>query len=331
MDIFIKSFNRPYHLDRCLFSINKFVQGYSRIVILDDGTPEKYLAKIKTKYPDIVIKKSEFYREKSKAIENNSIDRAKLKFPGKFWHREISQGSDYFLLLEDDFFIVHAINLLEIIKFMEEQKVFQYKLLWQGRKEFTKAQTKRFGENEIIVTKNRFYSSGNFRRLLYNKYKLKGIFSKFGKKGSYFKYFMLPFYKYYTVAGVVFNKDLFSELWKDIENLNEFTQIFRMLKFYENRALPLKVAKSSIESIETTYLTSATNEFQDINFSVFEFNRIINDAWYNDEFEASYGYPLDHGRQYFKNYLPIEMHQAFDEWIERFSYNYIDLGCKVIT
>ena len=35
--IIIKSFNRPYYLDRCLQSIYKFVKGNFKIIVLDDG------------------------------------------------------------------------------------------------------------------------------------------------------------------------------------------------------------------------------------------------------------------------------------------------------
>ena len=48
MDIIIKSFNRPYYLDRCLQSIQTFVQDSKyTIMVLDDGTSQKYLDKIK--------------------------------------------------------------------------------------------------------------------------------------------------------------------------------------------------------------------------------------------------------------------------------------------
>ena len=49
VNIFIKSFNRPYYLDRCLQSIENFVEGDLWVKVLDDGTPEKYLKKIKHK------------------------------------------------------------------------------------------------------------------------------------------------------------------------------------------------------------------------------------------------------------------------------------------
>ena len=47
MDIYIKSFNRPFLLHRCIASIFTFLQGFdANIIVLDDGTPQKYLVKI---------------------------------------------------------------------------------------------------------------------------------------------------------------------------------------------------------------------------------------------------------------------------------------------
>ena len=71
MTILIKSFNRPFYLDRCIYSAYKFVLGDFNIKILDDGSPEKYLDKIQWKYPHISIVKSDNYDEKSQAISEN--------------------------------------------------------------------------------------------------------------------------------------------------------------------------------------------------------------------------------------------------------------------
>ena len=45
MDIFIKSFNRPFYLDRCLQSIENFVEGNYEVKILDDGILETSLSR----------------------------------------------------------------------------------------------------------------------------------------------------------------------------------------------------------------------------------------------------------------------------------------------
>ena len=48
MDVIIKSFNRPYYLERCLHTLYTYVTDLTGdVYVLDDGTPEIYLAKIK--------------------------------------------------------------------------------------------------------------------------------------------------------------------------------------------------------------------------------------------------------------------------------------------
>ncbi len=59
MDILIKSFNRPYYLDRCIQSVKKFVVNSDyKIIVLEDGTPAKYLNKIIEKHPEVRLLKS---------------------------------------------------------------------------------------------------------------------------------------------------------------------------------------------------------------------------------------------------------------------------------
>ena len=67
MDLLIKSFNRPYYLDRCIQSIYLNIHDNNfNIIVLDDGTPKKYLDKLLEKFPSITILKSDLYFEKSK-------------------------------------------------------------------------------------------------------------------------------------------------------------------------------------------------------------------------------------------------------------------------
>lgn len=77
MTILIKSFYRPYLLDRCLKSIYEKVVDANEIniIVLDDGTPQKYLDKIKDRYPTISFKFSKYREEKidkiNKHLEKN--------------------------------------------------------------------------------------------------------------------------------------------------------------------------------------------------------------------------------------------------------------------
>lgn len=114
MDLLIKSFNRPYYLDRCIQSIYLNVRDNDiNIIILDDGTPKKYLDKLTNKYPAIKILKSDLYSEKSKAIVNGDSN-VNSKIPIDLWINAAEKASNYFLLIEDDFWFTKPIHLKKL-------------------------------------------------------------------------------------------------------------------------------------------------------------------------------------------------------------------------
>jgi len=92
--ILIKSFNRPFYLDRCLQSIEKLVTGDFKVKILDDGTPEKYLRKIREKHPSAGILTSSQYSQKIKAIKENLESGSEIngfKIPTKMWFEAVKK------------------------------------------------------------------------------------------------------------------------------------------------------------------------------------------------------------------------------------------------
>lgn len=137
MDIFIKSFNRPFYLDRCLQSIENFVEGDFCVKVLDDGTPEIYLSKIKEKHPKIEIIKSENYQNKVAAIaENlqfgNEIDG--FTIPTNLWYKAAKNASDYFIMIEDDVWFTHKINVNDLQETCQKNQISLLKLGWLGNK-----------------------------------------------------------------------------------------------------------------------------------------------------------------------------------------------------
>src|SRR5690606_9715826 len=135
MDILIKSFNRPFYLDRCIASIYSFVSGDFSVKILDDGTPEKYLHKIQTKYPDVVILKSDSYEEKSLAIAENLIVGSEIdgnKIPVSFWIAAVQKASDYFIITEDDVWFTEEINVDTLRTEVQKLNINLIKLGWLG-------------------------------------------------------------------------------------------------------------------------------------------------------------------------------------------------------
>ena len=132
MDILIKSFNRPYYLDRCLQSIYLNCAGCDfTIKVLDDGTPEKYLNKIQLQYPEVIIFKSKYYSDKSKFCEQSKRPKI-MKIPIDFWVSSLANTTDYFVLLEDDIWFTEKEDLNALRQNMIQNKSIFTKLFWLG-------------------------------------------------------------------------------------------------------------------------------------------------------------------------------------------------------
>lgn len=117
IDIFIKSYNRTYFLDRCIKSIKKYVSGNYQIIILDDGTPKKYLDKIQNLYPSVKIQVSENYEKKAKGVEENislgkNID--SFNIPTDLWFNAVKNASEYCIITEEDVWFTQEINVDEL-------------------------------------------------------------------------------------------------------------------------------------------------------------------------------------------------------------------------
>ena len=93
-DILIKSFNRPYYLDRCIKSIYTYLKGDFQIKVLDDGTPDKILELIQKKYPEITILSSPLAETKRNILEKYLTDKnvsLNKQIPGDFWYEQVEK------------------------------------------------------------------------------------------------------------------------------------------------------------------------------------------------------------------------------------------------
>ena len=134
-DIFIKSFNRPFYLDRCIASIEKYVSGDFRIKVLDDGTPEEYLNKIKNKYQNVEILLSDNYERKIKAIKENLLTGKSVngfEIPTRFWYDNVKKASNYVIVTEDDVWFTQPINVDDLQNQAKKFDINLLKLGWLG-------------------------------------------------------------------------------------------------------------------------------------------------------------------------------------------------------
>lgn len=338
MDILIKSFNRPFYLDRCLNSIYSFVSGNYRVSILDDGTPQKYLNKIQEKYPSVKILKSENYSKKVEAIQENFESGKEIngfQIPTQLWYNTAKNASDYFIMTEDDVWFSREINTDKLQKEAEKHNIHLLKLGWLGSSRDEQWQEIKEINHAInaIKPKDLFLSYPLIMDwFFYNRLKFFSILYKLGKVDNQTKL------RYWTLNSILmglWKKEYWLYIWKDAKGKVDEKQQLRNAAVYYNRfgkENPNFTAQLKNEAMLTTFQSSATNSYHKYSsdFDVNSFNHIINEAWYNGNFDAMENFPNDFSMDYFTGFIKDKMNiEAFKDWVEQFKEQYRKQGCKI--
>ena len=338
MDILIKSFNRPYYLDRCLYSIVKNVKlDDGKIIILDDGTPEIYLDKILFKYPNIVIQKSEFCQKKQERILKGFTPEEYL-IPINLWLEAAKNASENFILLEDDFWFIDTINLNDIEKDMVKNEIVFLKLTWLGNPLVIQSR-ENIKKNEIEILKPKLFTIipalYYFIFYKFDKFKIRKAL-RLLKINTDKKH--LAYYSIYSVAGMIFNKNYFITLWDNHKNtIDEGLQIYNAVKFFNKHRNKIKFARLNREILKTGFVSSATNQFKEgfgKNIDMFTFNKTMNDAWLMDKMDVISSLPNEIDENSITAILDNDINQKnssidWKNWMSNFKNQYRSLGCKI--
>ena len=236
-DIFIKSFNRPFYLDRCIASLHQYISGDFKIIVLDDGTPEKYLDKIHKKYPDTEIRLSENYEKKIKAIDDNLTSKKEInghKIPTKFWYDNVEKASEYVIVTEDDVWVTEPINVDKLQSQAQKLKVNLIKLGWLGnQKEAENLNINPISENiNSALPKNlMLFPKPLMKAFFYNQFKFFTILYKLGRVNHTTQR------KYWALNSILmgfFRKNYWLEIWKNMDGkVDEKRQLMNASLFYK--------------------------------------------------------------------------------------------------
>jgi hypothetical protein len=333
MDVFIKSFNRPYYLERCLRSIKFHVKGDYNVAVLDDGTPSRYLEKIQQLFPYVSIHRSEAYEEKKAAIVahlegKKAFDQREM--PSQFWKAHIESGSNIFLLLEEDAWFTAPIDLEKITDVIERQNLLTVKLFWCKNEHIIKGDKVEL-ENDVQVITPQLpvenYTLG--RILLTDKWRLKSILIRAGILDSTF---FLPYYALYTVSSCFFQKTYWLKVWdKAGPKVNEGTQLANAL--YWKSLHQGGYGKSVTEKVNTSYITSSINPFRIIDFDFIRFNHQMNEAWVKGELDCMHNFPHDFSAPYLSKFINESSancsRERWNQWIDLFKQQYRKTGCVI--
>jgi hypothetical protein len=334
MDVFIKSFNRPYYLERCLRSLQSNLQGDFNITVLDDGTPLKYLEKIKAQLPSIKILRSNFAALKEEAISKHLKEEENFslkKIPSQFWLENISKGSDIFLLMEEDAWMTGKLTLQETLEQIRKNNIVSLKLFWCENDHIVKGKKTSLSDDLEVITPS-VLSNSTLANLLLNR-KLR-IRSAISRSANLTKELILPYYALYTVSSAFFDKKFWTSLWKDSSDVvNEDQQLLKALKWYRSHP-ESRYAKSKIEKISTSYLTASYNTFQKIDFDFIRFNHVLNEAWISGDLDASQNLPGDFEVRYLEKFIGDTKTKDLNadnwrRWITTFQTQFREQGCKI--
>lgn len=337
MDIFIKSFNRPFYLDRCISSINKYVSGDFSIKVLDDGTPEQYLDKIRKKHPNVEILLSDNYERKIKAIKENLLTGKSVngfEIPTRFWYDNVKKASNYVIVTEDDVWFTQPINVDELSQEAKNLNINLIKLGWLGNQSNRKDLIiESISENlESAQPKPLpYFPKKLMEAFFYNQYKFFTILYKLGQVDN------LTQRKYWALNSILmgfYKKEYWLEIWKDMDgNVDEKRQLINASLFYKkNKNNPNFISKLKLEAMKTTFQSSATNSYHEygFDFDVNQFNHLINEAWFKDEFDSMENFPKDFSLDYFRIFVGEKINFSdFEKWTNQFKLQYKNLGSNV--
>ena len=335
--IIIKSFNRPYYLDRCLQSITNFVQGEYNVVILDDGTPQKYLQKILSLHPYIEILKSDQYNDKVEKIEENIIsgtDISGFDIPTKLWYNTVEKANEYVLVTEDDVWFTESVHISNLALEMKENNIHLLKLGWVGNFSDEKnIEVSTINENILGLIPKKLFLSSPFIMdcFMFNRFKFYTVLYKLGivDNNTQKKYWVLN-----SIAMGIYRKNYWLHIWKNSKGkVDEKQQLSNAAAYYNrNKKNPNTLARLKNEILKTTFQSSATNSYHqyNIDFDVNYFNHLINEAWLSGSFDAMENFPNDFSFDYFVKFIDEKINvEEFRTWVSKFKEQYRNLGAKV--
>lgn len=321
MDILIKSYYRPHLLDRCLRSIYENVVDVNgiQITVLDDGTPQKYLDKIKEKYPQVKFRFSKYREEKIIKLQEHLEGKKNyhdVRIPTDLWYDAIADSSDILIMTEDD---VWFIDNFDFAHYAEEMNKYDIHILKLGRTlekdadiipPYQLTPTISYHNPKFILRSKKFYNL-----LLNNTFHSRTILEKYKLLP---KRWIMQLWVMYDIPMGMYRKDYLQFLWKDkYKRVIEQLQLKNAVEWAFQHKGKTKYTLMTNRVMATSYRSSASFNAFNIkeNFDLIKFNFILNELWLNDQFDEFENYPKDFSVAYMYNILmENESKQFADSW-----------------
>ena len=317
MDIVIKSYNRAYLLDRVLYSIYKYVtNGLGSVIVLDDGTPEIFLRKIKEKYSNVIIKKA--------PNQENLKGNTKVP-PIQFWRQEIDKCSDYVMVLEDDIWLTQEIDLSVLEEILKDKNIDFLKLKWWGNPKMIQGDYTAVGDLPFGIVRPQLNPFSE--ALVKNKFYLHSIANLLKVMP---KNYFLSLYTVYDVAGQIFSKDFYKYVWpEDQVGIEEMIQLGKAAEYFRQNK-DRKVARMECEYTATTFYSSSVGSVEKYGFDMNLYNNIWNQKWLSGDLDTLYHFPLDFSLSYLEQFVKEEENaEKWKKWSINWRKHFQELGSEL--
>ena len=287
MDIVIKSFRRPFYLDRLLHSITKYCSGYGNILISDGGTDRIFIDKLNSLYKNIKwdISKSINKRTQIKKYLNPlestiQTDDNKLSL----WRGTVEKvTTDYFLLMEDDCWITEYIDLSKYSELLASINA-QFSKLW-----FASPLDQRFSSSSLIVN---LHSSIHYPDTIEYIPRLSSINS---------------LYNYFIMGQSVFRKEYYLAATNGAYVEDETSQIMKAFDFLKKLETPIPRCFQTLNRVAYqgwgVSIRSDDAFLIESGFSGFNLADALSKAWLNDDLNSNENFPFDFSASFIINKL----------------------------
>lgn len=293
MDVLIKSFFRPYYLARCLYSLKRFMKGRYRAHVLDDGTPGRYLEKIRVLFPDVLITHAEQHTQKCAAIDRHLTQGAEFDahtLPIALWTQAVQSCGTHFLMLEEDSWLVGDVDADELLHYASDQRVVCLKLGWNNNPRVGGRTENKAGSLFQLITERPLVTQRTAARLLLAN---RWVRAAAARLGGPLERARLSFYPLYSVSSAVFDRAYWLDVWHQApDRVNENAQLLRALEWL--RAHPeSQYARLSEERVHTSFITTSYGRLRVFPFDMLRLNYWLNEAWLEGRLDACAGLPGD--------------------------------------
>lgn len=271
-NIYIKSFNRPFYLDRCIRSVKFNVRGADRIIVLDDGTEGRYLERLTALHPDVEFRTSGASDRKVQLLREEAFEEIARSFPSapRFWTAEIEKDPHpYVMIIEDDAWVCRSVDLSRLTEEMARAKSVILKLWWSNE------------DHRIAETLE--YPDGS--RVEYVNPVIRSMFDA---------------YQVWIVAFAVFDKTYWLNNVSAAKRLaDEKSQLAAALDFLRSHP-GSRIAKTASRCVHQGWMVPgrSTPEYYDKGLRQHVFMDAANQLWFDGLLDPTQGYPYDFSDAY---------------------------------